>query len=229
VGYKQPTDSQFQKIIEIQKAILKSKQANTGGAKIATGGGTLPSTFFHLVKKKNLNCFKLLLTDSEKENAYNRVMGSGQYQANKKVTAFINSEVAKTKSQYYCHSFKESIRTIWCIRKQVVLVRWRSLGCKRCDSGRCEEIPKGQTIQLRNRHYTNSWIESERFPITNSCYRGCHYTGDKFSLEEFRFLCNGQRCWHWRTCYTAVDSQHQIDRRNNCFFNWIVSVIQKCI
>jgi hypothetical protein len=41
-----------------------------------------------------------LLTDSEKENAYNRVMGSGQYQANKKVTAFINTEVAKTKSQY---------------------------------------------------------------------------------------------------------------------------------
>jgi hypothetical protein len=33
-----------------------------------------------------------LLTDSEKENAYNRVMGKGQYQANKKVTAFINQK-----------------------------------------------------------------------------------------------------------------------------------------
>jgi hypothetical protein len=62
VGYKQPTDSQFQKIIEIQKAMLKSKQANTGGAKIATGGGgSLPSGFPFGMQKKNSNCFKLYL------------------------------------------------------------------------------------------------------------------------------------------------------------------------
>lgn len=99
VGFKQPTDSQFQKMIEIQKAMLKSKQANTGGAKFATGsGGSLPWVPFG--NEEEFGLLQTLLTDSEKENAYDRVMGKGQYQANKKVTAFINTEVAKAKAKY---------------------------------------------------------------------------------------------------------------------------------
>lgn len=99
VGFKQPTDSQFQKIIEVQKSILKSKQVNTGGAKLATGGSSLPGGF-GLNVNQEVELLQTLLTDSEKEKAYDRVMGKGQYQANKKVTAFINTEVNKLKSKY---------------------------------------------------------------------------------------------------------------------------------
>ena len=99
IGYKEPNNSQVQKIIEIQKAILKSR-TNTGGAKIATGsGGSLPSGF-SLNAQQELEVLQSMLTDSEKENAYNRVMGSGQYQANKKLTAFINTNKSKLISKY---------------------------------------------------------------------------------------------------------------------------------
>jgi hypothetical protein len=182
VGYKQPTDSQFQKIIEIQKAMLKSKQANTGGAKIATGGGALPSNF-SLNADQEFELLQTLLIDSEKENAYNRVMGKGQYQANKKVTAFINSEVAKTKSQYSVTPSKKASEQYGAFEN-----KWFWLGGDPWDVNDAiqegaKKSPRGKLFNYVIGIVQTRGLKAKDFPLLIRAIVNA-ITGDKFSLEE---------------------------------------------
>jgi hypothetical protein len=182
VGFKQPTDSQFQKIIEIQKAILKSKQANTGGAKIATGGGgSLPWVPFG--KEEEFELLQTLLTDSEKENAYNRVMGSGQYQANKKVTAFINSEVAKTKSQYTVTPSKKASEKYGGFEN-----KWFFMGGDPWDVNDAiqegaKKSPRGKLFNYVIGIAQTRGLKAKDFPLLIRAIVDVT-TGNKFSLEE---------------------------------------------
>jgi hypothetical protein len=182
VGYKQPTDSQFQKIIEVQKAILKSKQANTGGAKIATGGGgSLPWVPFG--KEEEFELLQTLLTDSEKETAYNRVMGSGQYQANKKVTAFINSEVAKTKSQYSVTPSKKASEQYGAFEN-----KWFWFGGDPWDVNDAiqegaKKSPRGKLFNYVIGIAQTRGLKAKDFPLLIRAIVNA-ITGDKFSLEE---------------------------------------------
>jgi hypothetical protein len=182
VGYKQPTDSQFQKIIEIQKAILKSKYANTGGAKIATGGGTLPSNF-SLNVGQEFELLQTLLTDSEKENAYNRVMGSGQYQANKKVTAFINTEVAKTKSQYTVTPSKKASEQYGAFEN-----KWFWMGGDPWDVNDAiqegaKKSPRGKLFNYVIGITQTRGLKAKDFPLLIRAIVDVT-TGDKFSLSD---------------------------------------------
>jgi hypothetical protein len=182
VGFKQPTDSQFQKIIEIQKAMLKSKQANTGGAKLATGGGALPSNF-SLNAGQEFELLQGLLTDSEKENAYNRVMGSGQYQANKKVTAFINTEVAKTKSQYTVTPTKKASEQYGGFEN-----KWFWMGGDPWDVNDAiqegaKKSPRGKLFNYVIGIAQTRGLKAKDFPLLIRAIVDVT-TGNKFSLEE---------------------------------------------
>lgn len=112
IGFKPVTNEQMDKILAVYKSIYNAK-IQQGGAQLATGGSSsklspgLPSGF-QLTQSQNFEVIQSLLTDSEKEKGYDRIMGSGQWKKAKQVNTYANNETTKLKSKYAVIPSKEA-------------------------------------------------------------------------------------------------------------------------
>jgi hypothetical protein len=110
-------------------------------------------------------------------------MGKGQYQANKKVTAFINSEVAKTKSQYTVTPSKKASEQYGAFEN-----KWFWLGGDPWDVNDAiqegaKKSPRGKLFNYVIGITQTRGLKAKDFPLLIRAIVDVT-TGDKFSLSD---------------------------------------------